>query len=344
MMNNKTDSNIFVNGTSFLDGNDTSTAVFPTWTTVTIAICGVGTMANILVITVIGLSSLRKSVFNVLLVVLALMDNLYLWSVVMVKTGVFGYVIFEPSLLLCRITLFLIYTNGTMSSWLIVLISSERFIAVFYPLKVHIICSMKRTKVAISLLLVLASLSSVPTFFTCSLSIKDGRPNCRIAGPDALRDLVCRYVYCLVYSIIPFCIITVLNTLIAKKIIIQRMFRQNHNGQSGRQLVSTRDMSLIAMTFVVSAVFIASSLPATVLVILNYSCRYLYNRDCIANSLSWGLVYISDDVNHSVNFFLYCMSGSFFRNSVSEIFSCKKRNLSRYSLRDNVFSISQRPN
>ena len=97
----------------------------------------IGFVTNILVIIVILCGSLRHSIFMSLLVVLAITDNLTLLASNLVQPGVFGH-LFGPAVTVCRIFSFLMLSCGTMSSWTVVLVSVERYIAIFYPLKVHL--------------------------------------------------------------------------------------------------------------------------------------------------------------------------------------------------------------
>ena len=84
----------------------------------------VGLLANTLVIVVIVGGSLRHSVFMTLLIVLTVADNLVLLSTDLLQPGVFGH-IFGLALLPCHVHIFIVQSSGTMSSWMIVLISIE---------------------------------------------------------------------------------------------------------------------------------------------------------------------------------------------------------------------------
>ena len=108
----------------------------------TVTVCSIGILANLLVILVIMLSSLRNSVFINLIMSLAIFDIIYLSAVINSGRGIFGQMLLKPSLLHCRFNSFVLSIGGFGSSWVTVFISVERYIAVFfYPFKVHIYCT-----------------------------------------------------------------------------------------------------------------------------------------------------------------------------------------------------------
>ena len=119
----------------------------------TLTICVLGTVLNSLVIIVIVYGSLmRTSVFMILLLVLAVFDNVILCSYVLIQDKMYGLLPLSSSLWLCHIFFFGFYTAANVSSWLIVLISAECTIAVFWPLQMHIYCMKRKPIFTISML------------------------------------------------------------------------------------------------------------------------------------------------------------------------------------------------
>ena len=158
--------------------------------TIVIAVCGFGILANVLVLLVIILSPLRNLVFMNLIMCLAIFDTMFLFSVIIVQRGICGEILFKPSLLYCRFNIFLNFVMGIVSSWVTVLISSERYIAVFYPFKVHIYCTKNRALLAVIIITILACTSQIPLFFTCSLIFIDQRPRCLSFVSDTWSDMI----------------------------------------------------------------------------------------------------------------------------------------------------------
>ena len=212
IMNNMTtfDGSQFVlNNTNAQNG--TLLSPIPTLTILIVTICSIGILANILVILVIMLSSLRNSVFMNLIMSLAIFDSMHLLSVINYQRGIFGEILLKPSLLHCHFNIFFLCVSGLGSSWVTVLISVERYIAVFYPFKVHIYCTKKRMLLAVFALTILTCIFAIPVFYTCSVTIIDQRPKCLYNRNSALIDIYSLFLLSICYTVLPLVLITVLN-------------------------------------------------------------------------------------------------------------------------------------
>ena len=316
--------------TQFNQTDATYNGTFPSFsstTIVTVTVCSAGMLANSLVILVVLFGSLQKSVFMNLLMLLAISENFYLLTIIENQRGIFGKILVSPSVLHCRLNVFFAYVSGTASSWITVLISLDRFIAVFFPLKVHIYCTKKRTYKTVLFIFALASMASAPFLFTCSVFNVGGLPVCRISGSDALYDLILTVTGCLFYSIAPCLIITILNILIMKKIKSWRAFQSRSLGLKQ----TSKDSSLVTMMISVCIVFAVTSFPGSIVKIHAYSCSFIHGKRCMSNEDRFSrIAFMLDDINHSINFFLYCITGLEFRSTVCQILTCKKRQSSRH--------------
>ena len=326
-MNNSTtlDGLLFIYTT---DGNNTLLSPIPLSTIVTVAVCSFGILANFLVLLVIILTSLRTSVFMNLIMYLAIVDTMFLFSVIHFLRGIFGELLIKPSLLYCRLTIFCIYVTGIVSSWVTVLISLERYIAIFYPFKVHIYCTKKRMLVAFIIISFLACTSQIPLFFTCSLVFIDQQPRCLGFVSDTLIDMISTFFHFMISSILPLIIITVLNVILIRQIQVQSAFRARSQGQQSVSTSSTKHLSLFAMMVSLCVVFGVTSLPGTILIIVNHLCKVTTGSRCIViGGWLYHILFILTDINHCVNFFLYCLTGSVFRQALFQLFKCKHANL-----------------
>ena len=183
-----------------------------------LAICGIGIILNSLVIIVIVYGKLmRTSVFMILLLVLAVFDNLTLCCSILQKNGIYGLLPLSSSLWLCSSIMFGMVCARNVSSWLIVFITVERFIAIFHPFKVHVYCTVRRSITAISLLVIVMCMIIFPLLFSSNISEVGGMTICYPFGSGSLLEILYNVFLACVYSIIPFCIISVLNILIIKE-------------------------------------------------------------------------------------------------------------------------------
>ena len=171
-----------LNTTSTVGHNEFLPYPFPASTLVTVTVCTFGILANVLVIFTILFSSLRTSVIMNLIMSLAKFDSIYQMLIINVQRGLFGRLFIQPSLLYCRLMFFSLYISGMLSSWVTVLISLERYIAICHPFKVHIYCTKNHTYFAIIALVTISSTGCIPFFYTCSVTWLDHIPQCETFG------------------------------------------------------------------------------------------------------------------------------------------------------------------
>ena len=325
------------NGSDVIKYNSTEFTL-PAWTILTVTTCIVGFLANSLIIIVILCGSLTHFVIMNLLLALATIENLYLLVVIEKQKGIFGTILIGPSLLHCRISVFFLYATSIASSWITVFIAVERFIAIFYPFRVHIICSRRVSYVTILAIVILALVIPIPFFYGCSVYSADGIYDCHGIGQNAQYDLLVIPTVYLCYTVVPFSIITTLNLLIMKRIRSQRAFRIK--SRSHTSSLAARDTSLLSIMTAISTVFVITCFPGICFMLYTYSQRYLHGSDYHFGDWVARFLLLLEDINHCVNFFLYCITGSIFRNSLFQMFKCKKKHY-RNSYSHEMVTISQ---
>ena len=288
---------------------------------ITITIAGIGTVGNSLIIVVILLGSLRNSPFMMLLMNLAVVDNLVLWSRLVLMFGN----IFKESLFLCRLGIFIQSATNILSSWLLVLISLERMVAVYFPLKVHMYCSLKKTYAMSFFTMIFAFSSCLYCFFTCSVRAVHDVPFCFSTGYEIWNDLIFQIAFWFLYFSIPCLIMVVLNVSIICKIRSQDAFRIRSQGPNKRSK-SNKTTSMVAMLLAVCFIFCVTILPSSTSGVFFYICQVLDRQFCFTPDPWIGqLARILDGINHFINFFLYCLTGSVFREALCKMFSRRCR-------------------
>ena len=313
----------FLNDTTVTERNSTTLSDPLQFTTISrFIICGVGIAANSLIVVVITLASLRISVFMTLLMFLAITDNLFLLNEVVFGAGNL-FSALASSLWRCRLNVFFYYSTGIISSWLLVLISLERYVSVFYPLKIKVLCTVRRTYGMMLVLVVISSLSSLPILFTCSILYENGTPICRFVGSNVIYDTICTFVLNILYNALPFALICTLNTLVVEKIKSRLQFRLQFLGQTEKHSNSSKQTLLVPMMVSVCVFFAVMSFPTMTFTFIRIICRLLEDGQWILKDEVTHIPYLFDYLNHSMNFFLYCLSGSAFRNMFLRLFRCK---------------------
>ena len=280
----------------------------------------VGLLANTFVIVVIVGSSLRHSVFMPVLIVLAVADNLTLLSTEFLQRGIFGHILGQD-VLACRVLMYIVQSSGTMSSWIVVLISIERFTAINNPLKVHIYFSMKRSCILILCLVVFICVVKVYRLFSASIEVRYDIPICLVSRPHERSNVIFSVLDGLLYCLIPFCLITIFNVMILKRLKSKKAFCARSQVQS--QSSSHRDRSLVPMMLAVSLVFAVTTFPFTLLLTTSLILEHNGTEWHENNNWVFVLVIGLSNLNHIMNFFFYCITGSVFRNALFSLFKCK---------------------
>ena len=120
---------------------------------------------------------------------------------------------------------------------------------------------------------------------------------------------------------IPFCIISVLNVLTINTIRYQqKIMNKNQKSKDGKMTNLTITM------FAVCIVFLITTLPIFVDVSIHLLSEFL-GTDFIKTDILPRLIALRmDSINHSVNFLLYCITGSVFRQTLILLFqSCRRK-------------------
>ena len=209
-----------------------------------------------------------------------------------------------------------------MSTWMVVLISIERFTAINNPLKVHIYFSMKRSCILILCLVVFICVVKVYRLFSASIEVRYDIPICLVSRPHERSNVIFSVLDGLLYCLIPFCLITILNVMILKRLKSKEACRARSHMQS--QSSTHRARSLVPMMLAVSLVFAVTTFPFTSLLTTSLILEL--------NSIEWNennnwvfvLAIGLANLNQIMNFFFYCITGSVFRNAFFSLFKCKR--------------------
>ena len=134
----------------------------------------------------------------------------------------------------------------------------------------------------------------------------------------------------------PFVIILVGNILIVGKIIVMQGKRQKQLNASSKS--DNKTTSTTAMLLVVSVAFLLMTSPSAVYFIgMGYNLWSLETEEDMAKVYgAYGLCYVLYYLNSTINFFLYCASGSRFRKALTSV--CD--NGRRYKENTNVTRVS----
>lgn len=237
---------------------------------------------------------------------------------------VVGFEFLHVSDFVCKLTTFLIIVCLHLSGWLIVCLSVDRFVSVYFPLRAAQWCTYRRAVLTSVALAGFWSVAYVFVFWKISLRREDA---CISHGHDYFMNNVFDAVRLLTYSLLPIAITTVSNGLIMRKLWIrshgnhaetnlgnslgsirgESISRRNHPSYKNQQNVST-----YILLSVLSVSWAVLTLPITI-----WQLAATYDPGDPSKQADYFLqktvCFMAMYLNHALNFYLYCLTGAHFR-------------------------------
>lgn len=293
-----------------------------------------GTVGNVLSILVLRRPTIRKSVCSMYLVMLAIIDLLVLYTGILRQwiLNTFDFDIRATSSAACKIHIWILYSSMDYSAWILIAVTIERVLLLWFPNKMQCVCT---KKVAMLVLISIASfllLVNSHILYGYELSTGKTANHCHYVSKSYLQFWISSWpsIDLVIFCIIPGSFLVVGNILIFVKVLISRraINRQvSTYSTSSQQQRDSKFSSMTAMLIAVNCVFLVCNIPSRAFMIENTSwsfdtCGHNYAK----MSLLWCIFNLLMYVNNSVNFLLYIISGSRFRNEIKEIFKRRKQN------------------
>lgn len=260
----------------------------------------------------------------------------------------------------CQIMLYLQYISRFLSSWLVVFFTIERFIGVCFPLRRKDICDPKSASRVILVAIIVASTGCVfkPILSGSYIAI-NGDPLCTSDPEHRYLSFILDSIFGVTITFIPFVLITVLNLLIIRKLVLRNKRHRKI------RIVTEESIIRLEFTFILLAIsicFVSLNLPYFAVWCKSYWMIYkqIFNvndhsimtpKDHAARigdldeilHVTRTIFYI----NYCINFFLYSITGAYFRKELKHLFLHKERgykyshHCSAYYSRSNSHSTPQ---
>ena len=228
----------------------------------------------------------------------------------------------------CQIILFMSYSFRFLSAWLVACFTLERYVGVCHPLKRKDVCNLRSSKRIVFF--------AVITSFVIA-SFRPWLSEVRYVGPNDVPSCTRRlehtylsFVYDCIFGVcitfLPFLIITILNTLIIRKLIIRN---KRH-----RQVKIITEESIIRLEFTIilitiSFCFIAFNTPYAI-IWFKHSLQMSSMRmeDSVFVPTNQNLLIFTKTIffmNYCINFFLYSFTGAYFRKELKMLFTYRSK-------------------
>ena len=269
-----------------------------------------GLFGNTMTIIIMQKGQFKVTRHAVCLTMLAIADATSLITVTVIKestTYVIGTDITTVTNMACKTILFFLDVGKLSSSAVVVLICLERFLAVWFPLKINIFLTKRRTvitHVCIFTTAIVVSCLGIP-FNTVHQGMCPGGT---ALYQQAFLSKVYKIVLSFFHGIGPTVFLMILTPLTVLKLCLQRSKRQMLASQSRD---NTTRISAMLFSIVISYIVLVTIPPFVNLVILS-TRRDIGKQDFWLTMFTEGII-IFKQINYSINFCLYGLASYSFR-------------------------------
>ena len=218
----------------------------------------------------------------------------------------------------CRTHIYFTYVFLRLAPLLLAIVTLQRYVYVSQ----HLICSIKSTYIQLASVFLFVALAEFHLFAFYDLTYSDTRPRTsevpfectvdklRYPGYYKFRTTIYPKLTLFLYTVIPLAIIIIGNLSI---------IRQVHQASKRSRSSTRKKRSVTRMLYAVSVLYTVLTTPASIFLAIVPASYQL----APAFRLQWTLLRLLFYLCHSVNFLLFCASGTFFRQEFSAFLRSK---------------------
>ena len=211
----------------------------------------------------------------------------------------------------CKLTYFCWYFFNQYSSILLVMMSVEKCIVVYFPLKVRNICTVKTAKWACLVAAIVFFAFHCQWFFI----IENRANHCWYVEDNEWYNTIFNRIDSIIYSFGPFAIMGCTNIAIIYKFIKAKMALKLGT-ESTNQALSKSAMRGTAILITISLTFMILTGPVSI-----YYALVKVSTD----PMVYVTLHMPKVLNHGVNSVMYCIVGSKFRREFIDLICCGRR-------------------
>ena len=286
-----------------------------------------GTFGNVM--TVIILRRLRSgwSAMNVYLNALALSDTAMLYCVALPAWArkVMDYDVYASHVVICKLAVRGMNLASISSAWLLVALTAQRAASVVWPHRVNVICTRHKSIVIIIIIAVACGVFQSNMLYGFGLvKTENGTTERCTFSSTAYQEFYARVwikVNMILYSLLPCVCLIVSNVILGWKLAVamkqarEKLSTRSEDRKDSRQ----KKASSVTVTIItVSVAFMIITVPFMI-----YSSVFYVIASCEIHYFLYDFLFIIGLSNFAWNFYLYCLTGSRFREEFKKItFSC----------------------
>ena len=298
----------------------------------------VGTIGNILSILVLTRRSIRVSTTALYLTFLAFSDLCVLYTGLLRQWLIylFEFDVRHVSNAGCKLHIWLLYSSLDFSAWILIVVTLERVILSWCPYSAKTKCNRKYATVLVVILIFLLGLNSHLLYGMIHEERFDASTNTTVISKCVeinnkygdFFNLTWPWIDLCALCLIPFSVIVIGNGFILLKVIKSkkktkaRVVPSINTGETRTTHRNTsKHSSMTAMLFTLNMVFLVTTSPVSI-----YNIGYTHwltdgtHQTYASLDLWWAIVNMLMYTNNSLNFLLYCLSGTRFRQAVIRLF------------------------
>ena len=310
----------------------------------------VGIVGNILAFIVMRRRPFLASSACIYLPCMALFDTIFLVSGLIHEWTSWYQIDFV--VWLCRVYRFVNYSSGDISIWIMVAFTFDRFVAVCFPFKKKAFCEPKKSVITVIVVCILGAVKNFHLFWT------RGQEKNKMCGKVEkyifFEKRVRPWIALALVSILPFICIVIFNISIVHHLLKSARSRPkayagrissavrpsiSHSGTTNLSKSDTSSHTktysqnnnkafyqTTAMCLSVSFAFLICVFPT---IFLQLGKPYWKKQAWYAPTKNLNVMLVF--VNHSINFYLYCLTGVKFRAELVALFKKSPRSYSIFS-------------
>ncbi|XP_046337847.1 B1 bradykinin receptor-like [Haliotis rufescens] len=278
-----------------------------TWTLP--VVFSIGLIGNILAARTFLSPNLRNTSCCLYLATKSINDLLFLMSLFVVWLYRLDVRVFK-TVGVCQATVFITYITGFLSVWCVVLITWENFIRVSLPSHVTNLCSVKRAKYTIILLITIAVGLYSFSLWTTGLISSHNNSSCLVFEKYERLLVAMTLVDSILTLVIPLVVMVFLNVAISVSAVHaherrKRLFeRVPRTSTSRRKETLALEVKVSKLLFAVSLIFIVLHTPTHVIRIKMMFLQSLYGA--ASPSLNDGVMHRIFELVYYMNFSVHC--------------------------------------
>jgi hypothetical protein len=219
------------------------------------------------------------------------------------------------------------------------MVTTERFISVYYPFEAKRLCSQRHVMIGMLVVLIILILLNGHVLFTLHI-IEEIYPDpygnitihrCAFSTDYYYGNIIWPWLDYIILAFVPFAMLLIGNTMIVVNVLGNLKSRKQTQQQIAHDSQQKKVRSLTLMMFAVTGTFFVTVTPYEIYLIgMGHDYWDMHSLEGTTHTMTANIVCeLVFYVNNSVNFLMYCVSGTRFRLALQEYFRRPLSNIRR---------------